>query len=204
MSNNVEAVVSNAKFYGVDINVGPLEKAVGLEPKTFGRVFKCIEGYSDREKGGFAGAFQSFMYRVWNAIKSIFGQSDWQLAKKAIWNNLVAKVKKMPITEGQLKELKLGYKDLMFIKRQYNRVFNIAMDTVIHANNRVKLQPGARAALIRYFVMPVIEECSGNDMDLEQNILSTLTEATAQLPVYQSTLNALQGMSPEALINSIS
>lgn len=43
---------------------------------------RCVRGYSKRE--GLTGTFSGIIYRIWNAIKAIFGQSDWQIARRAL------------------------------------------------------------------------------------------------------------------------
>lgn len=40
------------------------------------QVQACIADYSERE--GFVGALRGLVFRIWNLIKGIFGQSDWQ------------------------------------------------------------------------------------------------------------------------------
>jgi hypothetical protein len=46
------------------------------------RIIKVINGYGKRE--GFFNKINGVFYRIWNAVKAIFGQSDWQLAKKTL------------------------------------------------------------------------------------------------------------------------
>jgi hypothetical protein len=48
------------------------------------RIIKVINGYGKRE--GFFNKINGVFYRIWNAVKAIFGQSDWQLAKKSLIN----------------------------------------------------------------------------------------------------------------------
>lgn len=43
---------------------------------------KGIFGYADRE--GFLGSIATLLHRVWNAVKALFGQSDWQRAERAL------------------------------------------------------------------------------------------------------------------------
>jgi len=45
---------------------------------------KCISGYSAKQ--GFWNKIAGLTYRIWNAIKAIIGQSDWQRAKRSIDN----------------------------------------------------------------------------------------------------------------------
>lgn len=45
---------------------------------------KCVRGYSTRR--GFCGKIAGLIYRIWNGIKALIGQSDWQRAKRAINN----------------------------------------------------------------------------------------------------------------------
>jgi hypothetical protein len=47
----------------------------------FGAI-RNLTGYVKRE--GFWGGICTILHRIWNAIKAIFGQSDWQKAEKAL------------------------------------------------------------------------------------------------------------------------
>lgn len=49
------------------------------------KIIKCVNGYSSRT--GFWGKIAGLIYRIWNAVKAIIGQSDWQRAKRAMENN---------------------------------------------------------------------------------------------------------------------
>lgn len=44
----------------------------------------CIRGYSTKQ--GCLNKLKGLIYRIWNAIKAIVGQSDWQRAKRALEN----------------------------------------------------------------------------------------------------------------------
>jgi hypothetical protein len=50
--------------------------------KSLGDVERCVVGYSSRE--GFFGKLGGIVYRMWNAVKAVFGQSDWQKCRRAI------------------------------------------------------------------------------------------------------------------------
>lgn len=50
--------------------------------RELGNIERCVVGYSTRE--GFGGKVAGLFYRIWNAIKAIFGRSDWQLARKEL------------------------------------------------------------------------------------------------------------------------
>lgn len=49
--------------------------------RALGDIERCVIGYSSRE--GFFGKISGLFYRIWNAVKAVFGQSDWQKARKA-------------------------------------------------------------------------------------------------------------------------
>jgi hypothetical protein len=51
-----------------------------VKGKIASRVVTVINGYGKRE--GFFDNIGGIFYRIWNAVKAIFGQSDWQLARK--------------------------------------------------------------------------------------------------------------------------
>jgi hypothetical protein len=48
----------------------------------FNRIIKVMNGYGKRE--GFFNKIGGVFYRIWNAVKAVFGQSDWQLAGKDV------------------------------------------------------------------------------------------------------------------------
>lgn len=50
--------------------------------KSLGDVERCVIGYSSRD--GFFGKLSGLIYRVWNAVKAVFGQSDWQKARRGL------------------------------------------------------------------------------------------------------------------------
>lgn len=43
---------------------------------------KAIAGYAKRD--GFLGSIATLLHRVWNAVKAVFGQSDWQRARNSL------------------------------------------------------------------------------------------------------------------------
>jgi hypothetical protein len=55
---------------------------IQLKGKLASRVVTVINGYGKRE--GFFDNIGGIFYRIWNAVKAIFGQSDWQLAQKDV------------------------------------------------------------------------------------------------------------------------
>jgi len=58
------------------------DKVPPVKTTALSTIEKCVKGYSTRE--GFGGKLAGLFYRIWNAIKAIFGQSDWQKARKAV------------------------------------------------------------------------------------------------------------------------
>lgn len=59
---------------------------LNIEENDKNKVKKCVSGYSMPDS--FLGKISWVAYRIFNAFKSIFGQSDWQIAKKIIINKL--------------------------------------------------------------------------------------------------------------------
>lgn len=57
--------------------------AVGANLATADEIadLKGVFGYADRE--GFLGTIATLLHRIWNAVKSLIGQSDWQRAERA-------------------------------------------------------------------------------------------------------------------------
>ncbi len=86
-----------------------------------GRIITVIEGYGKRD--GFLGWVPFIFYRIWNAVKAIFGQSDWQLAKK----NMVAEMKKSIADEQEFQNHLLPKK---FIQKITNLKNEMAEKTV--------------------------------------------------------------------------
>lgn len=91
MSNNIHPV-NEALRIAQTLFQSALEKTkdhgkgntTSVITKAFGNVERCVRGYSKCE--GFSGV----LYRIWNAIKAIFGQSDWQIARRSLKDLLVA------------------------------------------------------------------------------------------------------------------
>jgi hypothetical protein len=52
--------------------------------------FECAKRYRKPENASFIKELEWVVYRVWNAIKHVFGQSDWQIAKTEIRETLIA------------------------------------------------------------------------------------------------------------------
>lgn len=57
---------------------------LNLDSQAENKVKKCVAGYSIPDS--FLRKICWVAYRIFNAIKSIFGQSDWQKARKALVN----------------------------------------------------------------------------------------------------------------------
>lgn len=55
-----------------------------------GRIITVIRGYGKRD--GVLNNIAALFYRIWNAVKAVFGRSDWQLVKKAHLIELEEKV----------------------------------------------------------------------------------------------------------------
>lgn len=70
------AKVDVSNFYEKD------DQAHGVITKALGDVERCVKGYSNRE--GFFGKLGGLFYRIWNAVKAVFGQSDWQKGRRAL------------------------------------------------------------------------------------------------------------------------
>jgi hypothetical protein len=67
------------EYLGNDIKrMDPKDKVL---TKALGDVERCVKGYSSRN--GF-GKIGGLFYRIWNAIKAVFGQSDWQKGQNAL------------------------------------------------------------------------------------------------------------------------
>ena len=78
-----------------------------LPPEQKNTVEKCILNYSAKEL-----SFSSVIYRVWNAVKAIFGCSDWQIASGIISQRTVVILDSHPrfVEEGGFVQpgLKIG------------------------------------------------------------------------------------------------
>ena len=60
------------------MNLNNVTSNLSLTDAEIVKIEKCINHYSEDNTTSNLG------YRIWNAIKHIFGQSDWQVAKKII------------------------------------------------------------------------------------------------------------------------
>lgn len=67
-----------------------------------------VFGYADRE--GFLGSIATLLHRVWNAVKALFGQSDWQRAERAFISigGKVADLLDLDEEEAALLKAKIG------------------------------------------------------------------------------------------------
>jgi hypothetical protein len=72
------------------------DKSNTVITKSLGDVEKCVVGYSSRE--GFFGKLGGVVYRMWNAVKAIFGQSDWQKSRRAL-KTLQVKLLELPVSK---------------------------------------------------------------------------------------------------------
>lgn len=59
-----------------------MNEKVSLGQDAKNRIFKVVDGYGKRE--GFWNNIGGIFYRIWNAVKAIFGQSDWQKARNLL------------------------------------------------------------------------------------------------------------------------
>ncbi len=71
-----------------EISMGWINLAHLLESDK-GRVEQCIAQYARLEESD-AGCGSYIIYRVWNAVKAVFGYSDWQIASRLISNRLIS------------------------------------------------------------------------------------------------------------------
>ncbi|MEI8328529.1 MAG: hypothetical protein WCG14_00790, partial [Chlamydiia bacterium] len=65
-----------------------INRAHLLEPDKE-RVKQCIAQYARLEESD-TGCGSYIIYRVWNAVKAVFGYSDWQIASRLISNRLIS------------------------------------------------------------------------------------------------------------------
>lgn len=61
--------------------------SLGLDQKGQAQVEKTVAGYSSPNTLGEKVSYAA--YRVFNAVKSLFGQSDWQVSKKILEKNSI-------------------------------------------------------------------------------------------------------------------
>ena len=71
----------------------PTEKMMG----------RCIQGYSNRE--GFFGKIGGLAYRIWNMVKAIFGQSDWQRTRRALCKEMTDGIPAMLKNNKEIRSL---------------------------------------------------------------------------------------------------
>jgi hypothetical protein len=96
---------------------------------TCNRTIKVINGYGKRE--GFFNKIGGIFYRIWNAVKAIFGQSDWQLASKTMRNEGLKKfAKPTEETKGLPDHLRIKMEKLQreIISKSVDSMLNVLVE----------------------------------------------------------------------------
>jgi hypothetical protein len=84
--------IINGVFMPVNLNNefdGLFQNMLLLPPEQRETITTCVANYATRD--GCLGKISWIAYRIWNAIKSIFGKSDWQVATAALERTLFEK-----------------------------------------------------------------------------------------------------------------
>lgn len=113
-------------------------KDAGDESKMInGKFIRVIEGYGKRS--GFLPKIAGIAYRIWNAIKSIFGRSDWQLLLKAVGSHISKEATRRfsetelhSIPDHLIKQLKLQYESAMV--EETNSQLHICLNFINNKN----------------------------------------------------------------------
>lgn len=58
------------------------QQDLSVTTRALGNLDRCVRGYSS--KNDFLGSLGDVIYRLWNAVKAIFGKSDWQKGRAAL------------------------------------------------------------------------------------------------------------------------
>lgn len=107
---------------------------------------RCIIGRPKRS--GFFGKCASLIYRIWNAVKSIFGQSDWQKARRGIKTFGQTLIKQLDITSIKPDSLNDEVCDhILRYGVEFNE--NEAIKVVAYRLNRLYLDDSSRKKLLK-------------------------------------------------------
>jgi hypothetical protein len=74
----VELIKESIKNESTSLTEKDIKEGIGY----FEKIGRCVTGYRTRQ--GFGGKLAGFFYRIWNAIKAVFGQSDLQISRRTI------------------------------------------------------------------------------------------------------------------------
>lgn len=155
-----------------------------------GLMERCIAGYSARR--GFSGKFRGLIYRIWNAIKAIFGQSDWQLTRKHLEKQLKCAPQKI---KNQIKTpLKVAYKAL-FDKSPSLKKADDILKAMIVVNNEVSKSPALTQLALGLLKLKEIDNQARKSSQtlLSNDYKKKLKIAADKLPALKLYLASQQG-----------
>lgn len=134
-------------------NIAGFEKEATEVITIIGKVTKCVNGYSSQHTLG--SKISELVYRIWNAVKAIFGMSDWQRARRALAKDLPnVIIKLMTNNHMENKETKALVSILerqLLSKSSFASFKNNAADAILHllisVNENKLLQNGVNVFL---------------------------------------------------------
>jgi len=81
VQEQVKKIVSRYPSLSPEVKKG-IDEQKGLSPEVQKQVGRCVSRYTSPKT--FCERLSYIVFRVWNAVKAIFGKSDWQLARRSI------------------------------------------------------------------------------------------------------------------------
>ncbi len=134
-------------------------KDLNLPNKEFEQVKYCIISYSKPD--GFVGFLRYVAFRVWNAVKSLFGCSTWQQSVRIVKNTLINKVRslvdKADISEDKKAKILI---DLFRLTRTISKEF---LQHCLSVNGLTgDFVPADRFNIVESLEETVQEICSGD------------------------------------------
>lgn len=140
---------------------------------------KALTGYAKRE--GVLGMVATVLHRIWNAVKAIFGQSDWQRAENAV---LSLSQRVLPFFALQanrddktfLEVMKVMFENPDFNKKIISLVFELGIVAVNGLNKGLQPFEAKLVPIIDKFIGVLkIDELANDIMEIKE-LLSDLPE----------------------------
>lgn len=107
------------------------DKPIPLITKDEFNNLKAVLGYCKRE--GFFGFLANLIHKIWNAVKSVFHQSDWQIASKTL---LTVAERIKPIMQEL--DLPLLSDDEVEKEQEINSMLELVVNSVTDFNKELK------------------------------------------------------------------
>lgn len=142
---------------------------------------KGLAGYAKRD--GFLGSIATVLHRVWNAVKAVFGQSDWQRAERALISFAERNIAKLSRTDEELEEGKRLIAEMRSKEghEKINELFELGIGFIGQANEKVKPYETFALPLVEALIAAINQEAVVEA--LKQDPIKTLESFDASNPV---------------------